>query len=67
MLREELMKPFYMWAGGKTKTIKHYEPIFPRDFDSYVEPFFGGGAIYAWLNNLGKLKNPVINDVNSLQ
>jgi len=47
------LRPLYMWAGGKTKLIKSYRGLWPgmADYDNYVEPFFGGGAIYAWINN----------------
>ena len=43
-----MLKPLYMWAGGKTKLMKHYAPILPlvSDYDFYAEPFFGGGALY---------------------
>lgn len=55
-----------MWAGGKTKLLKKYEPFFPKvsEFSTYVEPFFGGGAIYGSLveDFSGK---PFINDSNS--
>ena len=28
------MKPLFMWAGGKSKLIKHYNPHLPETFDS---------------------------------
>ena len=44
------IKPLFIWAGGKTKMMKHYESLFPSAFDnkieSYSEPFFGGGAMF---------------------
>ena len=44
-----MTKPLFIWAGGKNKMLKHYIPILPSplemDIKSYVEPFFGGGAI----------------------
>lgn len=42
------LQPLYMWAGGKTKLLKHYLPVLPplEGYTSYVEPFFGGGAVY---------------------
>jgi len=49
-----------MWAGGKTKMLKHYAPIKRPAYACYVEPFFGGGAMY--IN-----ENPdraIINDIN---
>lgn len=38
--------PFLKWAGGKRWLISRYPEIFPRQFDRYVEPFIGGGAVF---------------------
>lgn len=58
------MKPLFIWAGGKNKMLKKYAPHLPETFDKYIEPFFGGGAMFIWAYN----KNPdaqfVINDFN---
>lgn len=55
-----------MWAGGKGKLLKKYENIWPKNsFETYVEPFFGGGAVYCWLNNNRTISQKcIINDVN---
>lgn len=58
------MKPLFMWAGGKTKVLKHYAPYFPTSFDTYYEPFFGGGAVFIHIVNEYSPKNIVINDIN---
>jgi DNA adenine methylase len=39
-------RPFLKWAGGKGQLIQQYLPHFPRQFDTYYEPFLGGGAIF---------------------
>lgn len=58
-------KPLYMWAGGKTKLIKHYRDIWPEEnYDTYVEPFFGGGAVYSWLKTNNPNLKAVIGDIN---
>lgn len=62
------MKPLYMWAGGKNKMIPKYQadPGIPLSgYDTYVEPFFGGGAmmIHVYKNN-PTVKNFVLNDIN---
>ena len=62
------MKPLYMWAGGKNKMIPKYleNPGIPYSgYDTYVEPFFGGGAmmIHIYENN-PTVKHFVLNDVN---
>lgn len=49
-----------MWAGGKTKMLKHYAPIDRPEYTYYVEPFFGGGAMY--INE--SPEQAIINDIN---
>lgn len=62
------MKPLYIWAGGKNKMIPKYQrsPGIPLSgYDTFVEPFFGGGAmmIYIYENN-PTVKKFIINDIN---
>lgn len=54
-----------MWAGGKSKLLKHYEGIFPilSTYDLFVEPFFGGGAVWADIQS-SQFMESVINDAN---
>ena len=54
------LKPLYKWTGGKRKEISKYEKYIP-DFKNYIEPFFGGGATYWYLNNTDGVN--VINDL----
>lgn len=44
-------KPILRWAGGKSWFLKHL-PALVEDltFKNYHEPFFGGGAVYFFLN-----------------
>ena len=58
------MKPIFIWAGGKTKVLKHYAPFMPSSFETYYEPFFGGGAMFVHVMNTYQPKNVVINDIN---
>lgn len=48
------------WAGGKGGLLKKLEPFFPDEFDTYFEPFVGGGAVFFHL----KPPRAVINDLN---
>lgn len=48
------------WPGGKTREIKNIEHLIPK-FDRYIEPFFGGGAMFFFL----KPKKAAINDISS--
>src|SRR5581483_10398473 len=42
--KAEPLTPFLKWAGGKKKELHHILPLIPP-FDSYYEPFIGGGAV----------------------
>jgi DNA adenine methylase len=59
--------PFFMWAGGKTKMLKRYQPIWPHGhYSTYVEPFLGGASVFSWLcNNGDAFDNIVLNDINT--
>lgn len=37
--------PFVKWAGGKRKLLNDLLAIAPTDFERYIEPFVGGGAL----------------------
>jgi DNA adenine methylase len=53
------MNPLIKWPGGKSGEYKYIKSLIPK-FDRYVEPFFGGGAIYFKLEP----SSAVINDIN---
>ena len=53
------MKPLIKWPGGKSGEYKYIKHLIP-DFDRFIEPFFGGGAIYFKLEP----KKSIINDIN---
>lgn len=60
------LNPLYKWTGGKRKEIKvfsGYYPDFVKNGTDYtfIEPFFGGGAVY-W--SLDADRN-IINDIDS--
>lgn len=54
------MKTPITWYGGKQMMLKYILPMIP-DHKLYVEPFFGGGAVYF---SKEPSKAEVINDVN---
>ena len=39
-------KPVLKWAGGKTQLLNHSLPKIPNEYGKYIEPFFGGGALF---------------------
>ncbi len=53
-------KPFVKWAGGKRQILDKLIKYVPEDFNTYYEPFVGGGALFFELSP----KNAVINDSN---
>ena len=38
-------RPFVKWAGGKRQLLHELEKNYPKKFDTYFEPFLGGGAV----------------------
>lgn len=53
------MNPLIKWPGGKSSEISKIEGLFPKH-NRYIEPFFGGGAVFFHLQP----KNAAINDVS---
>ncbi len=56
-------KPFVKWAGGKRQIINQLKKYMPDKYNTYYEPFIGGGALFFELfNSYGK--KAVLNDYN---
>lgn len=53
-----------MWAGGKTKLIKYYQPYMPKNVKYYYEPFFGGGAMFLEVMRRYNNVQVLLNDKN---
>ena len=53
-------KPFLKWAGGKTQLIPHLLKYIPKEFNKYIEPFVGAGALFFHLN----YSRSIISDLN---
>ena len=68
MLQEELFdsnnyvkaKPILKWAGGKTQMLDILVSNAPKQYNKYIEPFVGGGALFFELSP----KNGIIADSN---
>lgn len=54
------MKPILKWAGGKKALIETIKNVMPDNFNTYYEPFFGGGAVFFNID----FDAAVINDKN---
>ena len=60
------VQPIIKWAGGKRKLAPTISNIVKEDLsncDIYLEPFFGGGAVYFDLYNNQLFKNAYVNDI----
>lgn len=56
-IKDNILKPLFKYPGGKGSEYKQLKKFFP-EFETYVEPFLGGGAVY-WAVSA---KNWIIND-----
>lgn len=55
------MRPVLKYRGGKLNEIKYFKKYIPKEFDTYIEPFVGGGAVFFYLEQ----KKNIINDINN--
>lgn len=61
MTKNKLVQPFLKWAGGKRQLLEEIRNYVPKRFNTYYEPFIGGGAVlFDW-----QPKKAIINDVNT--
>lgn len=59
-MKAPVAKPILKWAGGKTQMLGELMPRVPKTYGRYIEPFFGGGALFFSL----KPENAIIADSN---
>ena len=63
-----MAKPLFKWTGGKGRLRRKYTDInfFPEadQFDTFVDLFFGGGAVTLWVAEMYPDKKLIINDLN---
>jgi DNA adenine methylase len=55
------MNPVVKYRGGKSREIPKFLNYIPDDYDRYIEPFLGGGALFFYLEP----DNAILNDVNT--
>lgn len=60
-MNNKFMNPIIKWPGGKSNEINKIEHIIPS-YKRYIEPFFGGGALFFYLHP----QKAAINDISSL-
>lgn len=61
-----MAKPFIKWVGGKTQLLDEIDKRLPKNIETYVEPFLGGGSVLIhMLETRSDIKNYIVNDLNS--
>lgn len=53
-------KTFLKWAGGKRWFVNSENRRFPIEYNRYIEPFLGGGAVYFYMSP----SEAILSDVN---
>ena len=56
------MKTFIYRMGNKSKHINKFKDLLPIEFNNYIEPFVGSGALLLYLQP----KKFIINDIDPL-
>lgn len=59
-MQKKEIGPFVKWAGGKRQLLKSITDLVPKKYNTYYEPFIGGGAVFFHLMP----SKAVINDYN---
>lgn len=54
--------PFVKWAGGKKNLLSHLTASLPPSFNTYFEPFVGGGALFFAQTN--RIQSALLSDTN---
>ena len=54
------LKTFIKWSGNKSKHLNKILPYIPSEYNTYIEPFVGSGALFLRLEP----KKWLINDLN---
>ena len=56
-------RPFVKWAGGKRSLVPEIARRLPASFNTYWEPFLGGGAVFFALDS--RIQSAQLSDVNA--
>jgi DNA adenine methylase len=57
--------PFVKWAGGKGQLLSELNRMIPTQFNTYFEPFLGGGAMFFYMMSIGMRFNACLSDINA--
>ncbi len=57
-------RPVLKWAGGKGRLLAELIARIPNQFNTYHEPFIGGGALFFALSGQGRIGRAYLSDAN---
>jgi len=57
--------PLVKWAGGKRQLLLELDKSIPSQFNTYFEPFLGGGAMFFYLVSRGMNFNAYLSDMKA--
>ena len=60
MKKNKLILPFLKWVGGKRQLLPSIRKLIPKKYNTYYEPFIGGGAVLFDIQP----QKAIINDYN---
>ena len=65
--RTQTVRPILKWAGGKRQLLPALRQFYPREFERFVEPFLGSGAVFLDCHNRGLLdgREVWLSDINA--
>ncbi len=55
--KSTIPRPLLKWAGGKRQLLPQLRRFYPPEFNRYIEPFFGSGAVFFDLHALGRMRD----------
>lgn len=61
LVKNQQLQPFVKWAGGKRQLLASIREQMPKEFNTYYEPFLGGGALLFAVQPA----KAVVNDINA--
>lgn len=59
-MKNKLVALVVKWVGGKRQLLSEIEPLFPKRYTTYCEPFVGGGAVLF----SKQPRHAIVNDLN---
>ena len=59
--KNSFVLPIVKWVGGKRQLLEEIASVLPQSFNTYFEPFLGGGALLFYMQP----KKAVVNDLNN--